>query len=61
MTDTIKTGTVLMQAGTLPPESLKIGAENYSPGWEVIENSAGYTLIETSEKLAGTSSFWLQH
>ena len=39
--DTIKMGTILMQAGTVTPESLRGDTEPYSPGWDVIKNSDG--------------------
>ncbi len=39
--ETIKTGTILMQAGTLTPESLRKETESYSLGWDVIRNSDG--------------------
>ena len=39
MSDTIKAGTILMKAGTIIPQSLRVETEPYSHGWEIIKNS----------------------
>ena len=41
MSGTIKVGTVMMRAGTLIPQSLRVETELYSHGWEMIKNSYG--------------------
>ena len=39
MSDTIKAGTIMMKAGTIIPQSLRVETEPYSHGWEIIKNS----------------------
>ena len=41
MSGTIKVGTIMMRAGTLTPQSLRVETELYSHGWEMIKNSDG--------------------
>ncbi len=41
MLGTIKAGTIMMKAGTLIPQSLRVETELYSHGWEIIKNSDG--------------------
>jgi hypothetical protein len=36
---TIKAGTIMMKAGTIIPQSLRVETELYSQGWEIIKNS----------------------
>ena len=38
MNDRIKTGTILMEKGTVVPDSLSLESEPYSNGWESIRN-----------------------
>ena len=57
MMDTIKTGTILIQAGTLAPESLQGETEPYSPGWDVIKNSDG--TLDRRIREAGWNFFFL--
>jgi hypothetical protein len=38
MTDTIKTGTILIEDGTLLPNSLLLESEAYSTGWTSVSN-----------------------
>jgi hypothetical protein len=38
MTDTIKTGTILIAEGTLLPESLLLESEPYIYGWRLVKN-----------------------
>jgi len=38
MLDTIKTGTILIEDGTLLPESLRLESEAYSTGWTSVSN-----------------------
>jgi hypothetical protein len=39
LSDTIKAGTIMMKAGTIIPQSLRVETEPYSHGWEIIKNS----------------------
>ena len=39
MSGTIKAGTIMMKAGTIIPQSLRVETELYSHGWEMIKNS----------------------
>ena len=39
MSGTIKTGTIMMKAGTIIPQPLRVETEPYSRGWEIIKNS----------------------
>ncbi len=39
MSGTIKAGTIMMKAGTIIPQSLRVETELYSQGWEIINNS----------------------
>jgi hypothetical protein len=38
MIDTIKTGTILIEDGTLLPDSLRLESEAYSTGWTSVSN-----------------------
>ncbi len=44
MSGTIKTGTIMMKAGTIIPQSLRVETEPYLHGWEIIKNSDAYAL-----------------
>ena len=44
MHPTLRAGTVLMQTGTVMPESVWVEEGPYSPGWEVIKNLDGDSL-----------------
>jgi len=39
LSGTIKPGTIMMKAGTIIPQSLRVETEPYSHGWEIIKNS----------------------
>ena len=39
MSGTIKAGTIMMKAGTIIPQSLRVETALYSQGWEIIKNS----------------------
>jgi len=41
---TIKAGTIMMRAGTIIPQSLRVETEPYSQGWEIIKNSDGNSV-----------------
>ncbi len=58
MTSTIKAGTIMMRAGTLIPESLRVEAEPYWHGWEIIKDSDGDTL-DRKIRGAGWSFFFM--
>ena len=44
MSGTIKAGTIMMKAGTIIPQSLRVETELYSQGWEIINNSDTYAV-----------------
>ncbi len=44
MPDTIKTGTILIQEGTLLPTGVPIESDVFIPGWRVVRNLDGYGL-----------------
>lgn len=46
----LRAGTVLMQNGTLIPESIWVEEGPYSPGWEVIKNLDGNSLDRNARK-----------
>ncbi len=58
MKDTIKAGTIMMQAGTLLPESLRVEAEPYWHGWEMIQDSDG-DVLDRKVRRAGWSFFFM--
>jgi hypothetical protein len=39
LSGTIKAGTIMMKAGTIIPQPLRVETEPYSRGWEIIKNS----------------------
>jgi hypothetical protein len=44
LSGTIKAGTIMMKAGTIIPQSLRVETELYLHGWEIIKNSDAYAL-----------------
>ena len=44
MADTIKTGTILIQEGTLLPEAVRLESESCVPGWRLVKDLDGYGL-----------------
>jgi hypothetical protein len=58
MTDTIKAGTIMMQAGTLTPESLRVKAEPYWHGWEMIQDWDG-DVLDREIRRAGWNFFFM--
>ena len=44
LSGTIKAGTIMMKAGTIIPQSLRVETEPYSHGWEMIKNSDANAL-----------------
>jgi hypothetical protein len=44
MPDTIKTGTILIQEGTLLPTGLPVESDAFLPGWRAVRNLDGYGL-----------------
>jgi len=55
---TLKAGTIMMQAGTLLPESLRVEAEPYCYGWEMIQDSDG-DVLDRKVRGAGWSFFFM--
>src|SRR6266436_4799643 len=58
MSDTIKTGTILVKEGTLLPEVLRFESEPCTPGWRLVKNLDGYGLGRKIHE-AGWTFFWL--
>jgi hypothetical protein len=54
----MKAGTIMMRAGTIIPQSLRIETEPYSQGWEVIKNSDG-SSVDRDLRRAGWNFFFL--
>src|SRR5258707_10712710 len=44
MSDTIKTGTILINVGTLLPEVLRFESDPCARGWRLVKNLDGYAL-----------------
>jgi hypothetical protein len=44
MLDTIKTGTILIQEGTLLPTGVPVESDVFLPGWRAVRNLDGYGL-----------------
>ena len=44
MVEKIKAGTILIEEGTLLPESLRFESEPYSNGWRLVKDLGGYGL-----------------
>ena len=51
-------GTIMMRAGTLTPQSLRVETEPYSHGWEMIKNSEG-DAVDRDIRQADWSFFFL--
>lgn len=58
MSGTIKAGTVMMKAGTIIPQSLRVETELYSRGWEIIKN-AGADAVDRDIRRADWNFFFL--
>jgi hypothetical protein len=54
MSDTIKTGTVLIKEGTLLPEALRFESESCVPGWRLVTDLDGYALDREIQKTGWT-------
>jgi hypothetical protein len=50
MPDTIKTGTILIQEGTLLPTGLPVESDAFLPGWRAVRNLDGYGLGRKIDK-----------
>jgi hypothetical protein len=59
MIDTIKTGTILIEDGTLLPESLRLESEAYSTGWTSVSNVR--SDFEKAINQAGWTFFFMAH
>jgi hypothetical protein len=55
---TLKAGTIMMQPGTLLPESLPVDVEPYCHGWEMIQDSDG-DVLDRKVRGAGWSFFFM--
>ena len=55
----IKVGTVMMTAGTIIPQSLRVETELYSRGWELIKNAGADAVDQRSDERTGAFFFWL--
>ena len=58
MTDAIKAGTILIEEGTLFPDSVRLESESYSTAWRSVKNLDGYEL-DRKVRAAGWSFFFL--
>jgi hypothetical protein len=58
MADKIKTGTILIEEGTVLPESLQFESEPYSNGWRLVKNLDGYGL-DRKIREAGWTFFYM--
>ena len=58
MSGTIKAGTIMMKAGTIIPQSLRVETELYSQGWEIIKN-AGADAVDRDIRRADWNFFFL--
>lgn len=58
MTDTLRAGTIMMRAGTIMPESLRVEAEAYCPAWDTMKESDG-GLLDRNLRGVGWSFFFL--
>jgi len=58
LSGTIKAGTIMIQAATLIPQSLRVEIEPYSHGWEMIKNSDG-DAVDRDTRRADWNFFFL--
>jgi len=58
MTGAIKTGTIMMRAGTLIPQSVRVEAETYSHDWGMLKDSDS-NILDRNLRGAGWSFFFL--
>ena len=58
MSGTIEAGTIMMKAGTIIPQSLRVETELYSRGWEIIKN-AGADAVDRDIRRADWNFFFL--
>ena len=58
MSGTIKAGTIMMKAGTIIPQSLRVETELYLHGWEIIKNS-GADPVDRDIRRADWNFFFL--
>jgi hypothetical protein len=57
-TGTTKAGAIMMQEGTLIPQSLRVETELYSDGWEIVKNSDA-DAVDRDVRRAGWNFFFL--
>jgi hypothetical protein len=58
LSGTIKAGTIMMKAGTIIPQSLRVETELYLHGWEIIKNS-GADAVDRDIRRADWNFFFL--
>jgi len=58
MADRISKGTILIEEGTLLPDSLRFESEPYSNGWRIVRNLDGFGL-ERKIRQAGWNFFYM--
>jgi hypothetical protein len=58
LSGTIKAGTIMMKAGTIIPQSLRVETELYSQGWEII-NSSDPDAVDRDIRRADWNFFFL--
>ena len=58
MTDTIKTGTILIEGGASMPASLQLEGGNYSSGWRSVSN-LDLNQLDTAINKAGWTFFFM--
>jgi hypothetical protein len=58
MTDAIKTGTILIEAGASIPQSLRLEGKAYSSGWKSVSN-LGLNELDAAINKAGWTFFFM--
>jgi len=58
MSETLTTGTLLIEEGVVFPESLQIESDPYSNGWRIVKELDGYGLDRTMSR-AGWTCFYM--
>jgi len=58
MADRISKGTILIEEGTLLPDSLRFESEPYSNGWRIVRNLDGFGL-ERKIRETGWNFFYM--
>jgi hypothetical protein len=58
MTETLRTGTILIEDGVIFPDSLRIDSGPYAPGWRIVKDLDGYGLDRAMGE-AGWTCFYM--